>query len=168
MPLIPRESCQIIPTPLSDHNICKISLLAPNGEINHKSYWRFNPRLLQYEGFQNAIKNIINNSNLTAPNADSPDTEHFAHFGKLKYKLRTLSRNSAIGRSRNLNKILCDTQNEIIDLELLPRTQTHLQGLLYSISNSRKLMNNCQPRPILKLQYHVLRTLNDLLNHSST
>ena len=80
------------------------------------------PRLLQYEGFQTAIQNIITNFNLTAPNAESPDSEHFAHFGKLKYKFRTLSRNSAIGRCRNLERILCNTQNEIIDLELLPRT----------------------------------------------
>lgn len=118
MNLIPGDSCTIIPSQISDHNIVKIKFLAPNGETLHKSSWRFNSRLLQSDNFKDCIKSTIAQFQHTIPDISSTDDEYFSWYGKFKYKLRAVSRRSAIGRCRNLQKQNQRIQQDIIDLEV--------------------------------------------------
>jgi len=87
MPLIPPEFCTIIPSPISDHSICKISLLAPNGETIHKSQWRFNARLLKSDNFKSCISGAIARFQQLIPGTSCPDEVYFKWYGQPKGSL---------------------------------------------------------------------------------
>ena len=120
--LIQPNSCKIIPTPLSDHNICKITLMAPNGEQNYKSRWRLNNRLLQLDGYRDKIITTLQNHYINEIENNQPDDVIFNWYEKLKYKLRSTSRSTAIGRSCNLKLRLDQIQIDITNKEREPQS----------------------------------------------
>jgi len=110
--LVKPNSCQIIPNPHSDHNIVKMTLLAPNGESRNKTYWKFNNRLLDSVNYRQSHEAEIDRILNSKPDDDAFDEAHFIWYEKFKYLTRSLAMNSAIGRAHNIRRQMSIVQNE--------------------------------------------------------
>lgn len=152
--LIKPQSCEIIPNPLADHNICKITLVAPNGEQYHKPSWKFNVRLLQSPGFKQDVINLIQNDQLLQLTETESNNTYFEKYGKLNYKLRKLSRSTAIGRSTNIKIKIDKVQRDIIDLEQELQTPLTKSELELKYRHLHKLHNS------ISFKYYTKASIN--------